>query len=213
VRSALAIGLVAASAATARADGVYLSDQLGVTTFHGRGAHDAFGREGADIRSALGLRVGAMAVELWIGGDLPTDDGVTFKEGLPGYGVDAKYFVPLAEGHGRARPVLAAYGMIDMREVWLGDPSQNLGAGRGFGAGVGLAFAGTLYAPQGYLATHGVRFGVWIERSADWLRVARAPGAAMPLVVGSPTPATQSMSAWDVRADHWLFAFGFGGDV
>jgi hypothetical protein len=56
-----------------------------------------------------------------------------------------------------------------------------------------------------------VRFGVWIEHSVDWLRVARAPDApvAMPLVTGAPA----SSSAWNVTADHWLLGFGFGGDI
>jgi hypothetical protein len=211
VRGALAIALVAFSAAAARADGVYLSDQLGVTTFHGGAARAAFGDTGADLRSALGLRIGQVAVELWLGGDLPVDDTATYKEGLPGYGVDAKYFVPILVGHSRARAELAAYGMLELRSVWLGDPSQDQGGGRGVGAGLGLSLAGTLYAPQGYLSTHGVRFGMWIERGADWLRVARSPDAPalMPLVTG----ATAASSAWDVRADHWVFGFGFGGDV
>ena len=211
MRGTLAIVLVAATASAARADGVYLSDQLGMTTFHGSDARAAFGKHGADLRSALGLRVGAVAIELWLGGDLPVDESVAYKEGLPGYGIDAKYFVPLVQGHGRARAELAAYGMLDLRAVWLGDPSQDLGAGRGLGAGVGLSLAGTLYAPKGYLSQHGVRFGVWIERSVDWLRVARAPDApvAMPLATGAQAPS----SAWDVTADHWLIGFGFGGDI
>jgi hypothetical protein len=214
VRGALAIGLVALSAAAARADGVYLSDQLGMTTFHGGAARAAFGDTGADLRSALGLRIGQVAVELWLGGDLPVDESVAYKEGLPGYGVDAKYFVPIVRGHGRARAELSAYGMLELRSVWLGDPSQDQGGGRGIGGALGLSFAGTIYAPSGYLSTHGVRFGVWIERGADWLRVARSPDAPalMPLVTGAPG-APAASSAWDVRADHWVLGFGFGGDV
>jgi hypothetical protein len=203
----LALGILVAIGGAAHADGVYVSDQLGVSTFHGSEARAMFGEHAADLRVALGLRARAFAFEAWMGGDLPIDDTVREKNGLPGYGVDAKYAVPLARFGGDADGVFAAYGKLDLRAVWLGDPSEDAGGGRGAGLGAGVMISGTLWARRGPFAPLGVRMGAWIERSADWLRV--EPSArAMPQ---STAPAMSG--AFDLRVDHWTFGFGFGGDV
>ena len=202
MRLALALVIVLAVGGVARADGVYVSDQLGVSTFHGGEARALFGDHAADLRVALGLRRRALAIELWAGGDLPTNDAVPVKNGLPGYGLDAKYHVPLARWGGDGDTVLSAYGKLDLRSVWLGDPSEDAGGGLGGGVGAGLMIRGDLWSPM-----YRLRLAGWVEYSADWLRV--EPSArAMPL-----TTAPSMTSAFDLRVDHWTFGFGFGGDV
>ena len=203
----LALALLVAVGGAAHADGVYVSDQLGVSTFHGTEARALFGDHAADLRVALGMRMHALALELWMGGDLPIDDTVPVKNGLPGYGVDAKYAIPIVRWGGDTDSALSAYGKLDLRAVWLGDPSEDAGGGRGAGVGAGLMISGTLWARRGPFAPWGVRMGAWIERSADWLRV--EPSArAMPL-----TTAPAMSGAFDLRVDHWTFGFGMGGDI
>ncbi len=210
----IAVGALLLAAGSARAAGVYLSDQVGLSTFHGR-ARDSFGAHAADLRSALGLRVGALALEVWIGGDLPLDDQVAVPEGLPGYGLDAKYVVPIVTSDDVARRTLGVYGKVGVRSVWLGDPSADAGGGRGVEAGVGVLFPGTLWARTGPMRGRGIRLGIWLERSGDWLRVegrTAAPVGAGPSfgpAAGAAPPAT----TLDVVVDHWTFGFGFGGDL
>ena len=136
MRALLALTALAA-AAPARADGAYVDESFGVASAHGKLA-GVLGNP-LHLRFAVGMRIGAFAIEPWFLSDLQTSRVGAFKgivggapapgsADLTSLGIDLKYIVPL-DDH------LAAYAR--------GGPlaADANGALAGY-AGRGLGFAG-----------------------------------------------------------------------
>lgn len=145
-------------AATARADGAYVTESFGVAT--GRGKLAGVIGSPLHLRVAVGMRLGRLAIEPWIVADQQTDRVGAFKglvggDPVPGtadlnaMGIDAKYIVPVddkLEVYVRGGPLtadangaLAGYG----------------GRGLGFAAGAQLSgrvrALGFLWSPLFFL--------------------------------------------------------------
>lgn len=190
-----------AAAAPARADGHYFSFGAGPTT-----TADELGPvtgAGGRVRMAIGHRFGSWAVEGFLAPEFFGDnDSIS---GL-GYGVDARYILPLTSGvQGYVRGSISKLTLTADRffnEGSVGGADER--SGRGLGAGVGLQLRGKvralgfLYWPFFFLPLGPkVEAALYVDHGVDFYRLHDTSGRT---------------GALDAKLTRWTFGFNVGKD-
>ena len=192
-----AIALLASltvAAGTARADGYYFEQSMGVSS--ARGDAPALATQ-LHLRMGVGVRFGAFAVEPWLSSDVAFDrDGAYFKlfGGTPAMGqadlstigVDFKYTAPVGRG-------LVAYVRGGPR-LGEGDGALEGYSGPGIGVGTGIQLSGKvsalglLWAPL-FFSKKGpkLRGSVFLDESVDAYRLY---GARPHMTIDAPIVST-----------------------
>ena len=190
-----------AAAAPARADGHYFSFGAGPTT-----TADELGPvtgDGGRIRMAIGHRFGSWAVEGFLAPEF--FDGSEALTGL-GYGVDARYILPLTSGvqgyvcGSLSKLTLSADRFYNEQGIAGADERS----GRGLGAGVGLQLRGKvralgfLYWPFFFLPLGPkVEAALYVDHGVDFYRLHDTSGRT---------------DALDAKLTRWTFGFNVGKD-
>ncbi len=188
--------VVLASAASARADGLYYFEGLGGTKVHDE--LSAYMTDGVNIRAGLGLRRHEWAYELYFAGHMNTSLDYQNTSDLISGGLNIKYIQPVA-------PHLEVY----LRgSAMLGGGTQALEGwnGRGLGAGAGIqlkgkgSVLGLLWWPLFF--THvGPRMtaALWLDTGYEFYRL-------------QPKSELRSASAIDAQLSTVTLGFALGSD-
>ena len=198
---AAVVCLVLAVPAPARADGLYFTESFGGAKTDNELARFTDG--GFRIKWALGYRAKRVALEAWLGLDLPAEADVAAQDPeLMTYGLDAKYAFRIA---GR----LEAYARGSMSRMEVDTGSLTGYGGRGLGVGTGLQIKGKapwvllIYPPAALVCLipdtckkmgPKATVAVFVDQGYDFYRL-HGPGPAI-----------------DAEVTRWTLGFAVGGD-
>jgi len=129
----LVVPLLLVSGRPAHADGLYITEAVGVTRFDNELSR--FVDTGAHVRVGLGYRFQRLAFTAWLGGEIPDYGPELFN-----YGLDAKYLFPISKH-------LEVYLRGSMSRLEADDDYAYAGelsgyGGRGLGVGAGAQLKG-----------------------------------------------------------------------
>jgi hypothetical protein len=165
--------LVLATAASARADGLYFSEGIGATRVHDE--LSAFLPEATHVRVALGMRRHEWAYELYFAGHF--DDSYTENNevNLVSGGLNVKYIQPVASHLEVYLRGSAMFGGTD--QALDGFSGRGLGAGAGIqlkgkGSVLGLLWWPLFFLPQGPRMTA----ALWLDTGYEFYRLQPASG-------------------------------------
>ncbi|MEO8548841.1 MAG: hypothetical protein ABI678_02665 [Kofleriaceae bacterium] len=205
MRSSVLIAMMLLASATAHADGVYYSEEIGATHVKDELAAHESDTTLLRMRVAAGYRRGPLAYEIGLGmhldaGELAYDGGGARGASLGAVDFSVKYLQPIARHLELYVRGSASYGWAD------GALADYAGRGLGFGAGIQLkgkgSVAGLLFWPLFFIIQKGpmMTAALFVDEGYEFYRL--HPGGDL----------ARSQSAVDAQLSHFTMGFALGTD-